>query len=374
MPYNRVSAMGVQHGLVNPEEQFNAQRSDAVRRAHMAALMAGSGGGGAPRPDGGVGNDQFARDFEATHPKNTSGGVGAGGLPLTQIAAFDRQVKAGMDMQGLQGSQEMDLQKQRGADSLGIVREQMGPAKSRDAREQGAYDMQLPFRQQQMDAQKKLLEEAMSPGGQSIGLAGPTQDGSSLTSTSKAGGRFAGEDLADIQMALSGGGQIPDLAKRKLDRQKMALESRLLEQQTKESEANFADRDVERNANKLTNQGKVGEANKVRTSQGIAPEYKPIELFQTDPELAAGISNLKKQTDGYGSALSSFNDAMNVVNLGNKRAPTRGERDAGVKQRVSAAMQSLMQLALAKGLDPIQAKAFALQQIQPTMGQDYLGQ
>ncbi len=128
MPYNRVNAFGVQHGQVSPEDQFNAQRSDMMRRAQMAALMAG--GGGQPQGTGGVGNDRFARDFAATHPEG-SGPIGAGGVPLDQLARFDRQTKAGMDMQGLQGSQEMDLQKQRGADSLALGNVQMGAANKR---------------------------------------------------------------------------------------------------------------------------------------------------------------------------------------------------------------------------------------------------
>lgn len=272
MPFNRVSAMGVQHGLVSQEDQFNAQRSDAMKRAQMAALMAGSGGG-APRPDGGLGNDQFARDFDATHPQG-SNGIGAGGLPLDQIAAFDRQAKAGMDMQGLQGSQAMDLQKQRGADSLALGNVQMGPANKRADLETRAYNDSSGLENERRSIGIQALKQAS-------GLLGGMGD----SSAPDAGGSDKWDHLAALG-ALANGGQMPDFGSR--DAQRQMLQMSLQEAKRKSASGQTQD---------FLAAGDVAGAENAATAGGVPMPRQSFDAVSADPQVTGKITQLIKLID-----------------------------------------------------------------------------
>ncbi len=143
MPYNRVSAMGVEHGQINPAEQ------DAARRAQMQMLM--SGGGRAPGPWGG----ETAPEPMAPQGSQILNNVGR---PAYETDYMSRMNKADMDMQGLKGTQEMDLQKQKGADYNQAVTTQMAPAMGANQRAQTEFDEGEAIRGFKRQAQRNFLE------------------------------------------------------------------------------------------------------------------------------------------------------------------------------------------------------------------------
>jgi hypothetical protein len=182
MPYNRINAFGVEHGQVSPAEQFQAQQADAMRRAQMAALMSGAGGG---KPAQGA--DQGFEPFPSMVDKPQELHAWSPDVVLSQ----QRQLNGTKDLMGLEGQQAMDLQKQKGADYLNAVKEQMAPANAGAALEgqkwsdmagrRGIEDEGLRNRNFLEGAKATILRGMLPPsaGGDGAGGAAPTdQQGS----------------------------------------------------------------------------------------------------------------------------------------------------------------------------------------------------
>jgi hypothetical protein len=150
MPYDRINAFGVQHGQVSPAEQFQAQQAEAMRRAQMAALMSGAGGGGRPAQ----GADQGFEPFPSMVDKPQELHAWSPDVVLSQ----QRQLNGTKELMGLQGQQAMDLDKQHGQTSLDIVKQQMLPSQGANQREQALFDEQTPIRQMQRQAQQNFLQ------------------------------------------------------------------------------------------------------------------------------------------------------------------------------------------------------------------------
>lgn len=217
MPFNRISAMGVEHGQVSPEDQFVAQRTDAMRRAQMAALMASGGG----QSGGGTPASQGFEPYQQKEPEI----IGNTGTPYAPIDMMNRQVKAGMDMQGLQGSQALELQKQRGADSLALGNVQMGAANKRADLDTRMYDDSAGVENARRAMQSEALKKAS-------GLIGGGQAPSTNSLVGGGGGSAVGgqgkwDEMAALS-ALANGGQMPDFASRDIQRKtlEMGLEDR----------------------------------------------------------------------------------------------------------------------------------------------------
>lgn len=141
MPYNRVSAMGVERGLVSPEEQFNAQRADSMRRAQMAALMAGGGQAG---PSAGA---QAPDPLAAKEPQI----IGNTGTPYAPIDMLNRQVGAAKDLQTLEGQQQMDLSKESTNRAFGTTDRQMAPRNIEAQIGREKFDLEKPGLQSDAD-------------------------------------------------------------------------------------------------------------------------------------------------------------------------------------------------------------------------------
>lgn len=140
MTFDQINAFGVQRGQVSPAEQFRAQQEDAARRAHMAALMAGAGG--RPSAPTGMGSSE---GFEPYQQKEAQI-IGNTGTPYAPIDMLNRQVKAGMDMQGLEGQQAMDLSKESTNRAFGTADRQMAGVMGENQRKQTMFDEEAPIR------------------------------------------------------------------------------------------------------------------------------------------------------------------------------------------------------------------------------------
>ncbi len=203
---NRVTAAGVQHGLVNPEEQMGL---DLARRAQIAALMS-AGGGGGQVPQG---------EAPMVQPQS-----GAGEYSPDAWARYQR----GKAVLAQQGQQDIDLQKQKGADYLGAVKEQMAPANAgvdQRAKEwsdmsgrRGLEDEGLRNQNFIQGAQANVLRQALPT---DMGGQGPMSD--------QGGGTAGAERLLQIMQ-----GKNPD--EQKVQTQLMQEQLKMLQAQNTEKQ------------------------------------------------------------------------------------------------------------------------------------------
>lgn len=362
MPYDQVGALGIQRGLITPEEEYNARQ---IQMAQMAALRQAAGGGMA-------GGDQTPAPAPTPEADR-----------YNRIDMLNRAAQA-------QLTHDTALEQLRGGNSLNVVKEQMAP-RNREVDLEAQREAQMkPMRDFLQQKRMDLTNEAFSKG-RTMDLAGPTQSGAPLTTQTQDGGRFGSadpSDLAAIQMALVGGGQMPDLAKQKAERQMLALKEQQIQQEMEASKQDVADRAANREAAKLQSTGDFGKANEARLSSGQPAQYvtgdTAASLFQTDPELMSELDRLKNisQTNvGFTPAMLSAGDfldkysptnAVERLFSGDKPQENLASYRSGVSANVSGQIQKLIDMAKSKGIDPRQALSYYLQQIRPQMGATYL--
>ncbi len=141
MSYNRIGAMGVEQGLVSPEEQFMAQRMDAARRAQMALLSGGGGVGGG----GAVASDQ------------QPGVVPSSGAP----AGADI-----IDLMNRQGNQQLNMQRLRNEGDQGVATTHMAPDLMRAQLSTQAYGDQSGVQNMRNQIIMGHLKQRLAGGGQ----------------------------------------------------------------------------------------------------------------------------------------------------------------------------------------------------------------
>lgn len=362
MSYNRVSAMGVERGLVSPEEQFNAQRTDAARRAQMAALMAGAGQAG-PIAGGGATED-IETAFARAHPQGGPEIIGNAGTPYAPIDAFNRQTKAGMDMQGLVGSQQMDLQKQRGTDYLNAVRTQMEPANAKIALEKSAREAE--------NARKAELKKQFD----AITNANPNIDENGVWHVPElepdfkpgpAHGGFSPYERMQIGQSIENDGQLPDIEGQRARTRMLDYQGKELERTTRANDQAFDDAQVNREATQLANQGNVQEANALRQKSGLAKEYKDPKAIQADTKLVAALQEMEKLASGYDAwwRTSGWDKGLFGAN-------TKAQQNELIKGQLNMLIGRFVQDAQQKGFDPEQAKLLAIEKMRPQMGKNYV--
>ncbi len=143
MSFNRIGAMGVQQGLVSPEEEFMAQRRDAARRAQMALLQGGGGGG----------------SFNGVGP---GGAAATGGDPqqseFREDQVFNRNLRGALEMEKQGGMNALDLSKQGGINQLGVADKHMAPALLREQTNRLAYDDGAGLRNMRQKVGMKTLQ------------------------------------------------------------------------------------------------------------------------------------------------------------------------------------------------------------------------
>ncbi len=147
MSFNRIGAMGVQQGLISPEEEFLAQRTDAARRAQMA-LLSGAGGGGS---------------FAGVGP---GGAAATGGDPQQsewrEDQVFNRNLRGALEMQKQGGMNALDLSKQGGANDQTVATTHMAPALMREQTNRQAYDDSSGLRNLQQKRGMQTLQGIMN--------------------------------------------------------------------------------------------------------------------------------------------------------------------------------------------------------------------
>jgi hypothetical protein len=154
MPYNRISAAGVQHGVVSDEEQFNARNAQAAaaRQAQMAALQA---------------------QMQASAQSNDTARYGIdAGLKQNMMMAdrddmrLDKQLGAQSGMFDKQAGLSRDLDRSSTDRAFGLANINMGAALGRDRREQAMFDEEAPIRQAKSRFQMQALNGGAGAGGQ----------------------------------------------------------------------------------------------------------------------------------------------------------------------------------------------------------------
>lgn len=140
MAYNRVSAMGVEHGLMSPVDQ------DAARRAQMQLLM--GSGGQAPAPAG---------DAPGPVAPSSPEILNNVGRPAYETDYMNRQLQGAKDLQTMAGNQALDLSKESTNRAMGVAGIDMKPSLMQQQRENTLFDEQAPIRELQRNFQKNAL-------------------------------------------------------------------------------------------------------------------------------------------------------------------------------------------------------------------------
>jgi hypothetical protein len=144
MAFNRVSAMGVQHGQISPEDEMAA---NLMRQAQMSALR---GSMPSPAPMG-----QATPELPTPKEPEILNSVGR---PAYETDYMNRGLQGQKDLQAMAGQQALDLSKESTNRAFGTVDRQMAPAVSADQREQALFNEQTPIRQLQRQAQQNFLQ------------------------------------------------------------------------------------------------------------------------------------------------------------------------------------------------------------------------
>lgn len=337
MAYNRVSAMGVQHGLLNPADEM------AMRQAQMQLLASAGGGQGQPSGD----------TMPTPQPQPMGGEIlNNVGRPAYETDYANRQFKADQDMQAMKGDQSAALEKEATNRALGVANITMSGANREAALNERKYADELARR----DELKKQLDVMTNPN------QPPTADGATS-------GGFTPFEKLQLYRAAESDGQLPDIPGERAQTKLRELQTKEIGQNIKSNEQTFNDAQTERQAQILENQGNLQAANELRQKGGLANKYQALGDTLTEPTLVAALDQLKKATKGYGSVWRDFNDLLPGKSMNNTNS--MAQQNELIKGQLDMLIGQFMQKAGALGYNPKEAKTFAIKALRPILGDSY---
>lgn len=329
MAFNRVSAMGVQHGQISPEDEMAA---NLMRQAQMSALR---GSMPSPAPMG-----QATPELPTPKEPEILNSVGR---PAYETDYANRQAGYDRQMQEMKGNQAANVETIRQA-----PQNTYADLKVREYNE-AAPERDLNLRKGGIEADLEASKAA------------------ALRSYYDKGGEDA------VNVALGVPPQNAEMAKIKSEAARLELEKRQREAAT---EAAIAD------AQTKQSQGDYGTANDVLTKAHQPAQYRDVNaVFTTDPELTSATQRLKNmaaENTGFYPAMLEAGDLNAKYNPfiwltgGAMKQDNLGSYRYGVDQRVSSQINQIAAMAKRKGLNPEQTMAYILQMIRPQMGATYL--
>jgi hypothetical protein len=332
MAFNRVSAMGVQHGQISPEDEMAA---NLMRQAQMSALR---GSMPSPAPMG-----QATPELPTPKESEILNSVGR---PAYETDYANRQAGYDRQMQEMKGNQAANVETIRQAPQNTYadlkVREYNEAAPERDLNlRKGGIEADLEA------AKAAALRATIDQGGApalNVAQGVPVKDPEAIA-----------------------------MEKMKSDAARLELEKRQREMEQAKAEEDAA---------ALESQGQFGAANDLRTKAHLPAHYRDTQgVFSADPELMSATGRLKNmaaENTGFYPAMLEAGDLNAKYNPfiwltgGAMKQDNLGSYRYGVDQRVSSQINQIAAMAKRKGLNPEQTMAYILQMIRPQMGATYL--